>query len=158
MAVNTQPPVIFDMMWRRARGNYDGPMDHWAESRWDAASLISQSVGVTLSGQPREAGLETRNYHLVTPETENTSHYFWAICRNVELNNEALDNDVRAGTEYAFVEQDEKLLRALQENMEGREFWSLKPVLLPGDAGAVQVRRALDRMIAAENQAIHAGG
>jgi len=152
-AEQTTPPKIFDMMWRRSRGDYDAPMDHWAESKWNAPSLISQNTGVQLSGLPRDGGLETKNFHLVTPESETSSHYFWAICRNFETDNDALDVDVRAGTEYAFVEQDEKLLEALQENMNGREFWSMKPALMVGDAGAVQVRRETDRLLAAEKAA-----
>jgi vanillate O-demethylase monooxygenase subunit len=34
------------------------------------------------------------------------------------------------------------------------EFWSLKPVLLPGDAGAVRVRRKLKALIEAEGSTI----
>jgi vanillate O-demethylase monooxygenase subunit len=30
------------------------------------------------------------------------------------------------------------------------EFWSLKPVLLAGDAGAIRARRVLDKLIATE--------
>jgi vanillate O-demethylase monooxygenase subunit len=30
------------------------------------------------------------------------------------------------------------------------DFWSLKPVLLAGDAGAIRARRVLDKRIAAE--------
>jgi vanillate O-demethylase monooxygenase subunit len=33
------------------------------------------------------------------------------------------------------------------------EFWALKPLLLPGDAGAVRARRVLDGLIAREQQA-----
>ena len=150
LATNTTPPVIFDMMWRRARGDYAGAMDHWAESRWDAPSLISQNTGVALAGTPREAGLETKNIHFTTPETETSTHYFWAICRNFDIHNEKLDEEIRNGTEYAFVHQDQPLVEALQQVVGEQEFWSMKPALLQGDIGAVQVRRALDRMIEKE--------
>ncbi|WP_144140863.1 aromatic ring-hydroxylating dioxygenase subunit alpha [Paraburkholderia sp. BCC1884] len=154
-AQGTPPPPIFDMMWRRTRGDYSGLMDHWAESRWDVPTAITQQTGVSLEGDPREGGLETRNIHLVTPETSTTSHYFWAICRNFELDNATLDDEIRAGTEYAFVHQDERLLQALQENMGGREFWAMKPVLLQGDGAAVRIRRRLDKMIR-EEEAVRA--
>jgi hypothetical protein len=153
LATNTTPPVIFDMMWRRTRGDYTGEMDHWAESRWDAPSLISQNTGVALTGTAREAGLETKNCHFATPETDKSTHYFWAICRNFDLNNEKFDEEIRAGTQYAFVEQDEPMVEALQEVVGDREFWSMKPALLQGDIGTVEVRRALDRMIEQERVA-----
>jgi phenylpropionate dioxygenase-like ring-hydroxylating dioxygenase large terminal subunit len=153
LATNTTPPVIFDMMWRRTRGDYTSAMDHWAESRWDAPSLVSQNTGVALTGTPREVGLETKNCHFTTPETDKSTHYFWAICRNFDLDNEKFDAEIRTGTEYAFVQQDEPMVEALQEVVGDREFWSMKPALLQGDIGTVEVRRALDRMIEKERAA-----
>ena len=147
LATNTEPPVIFDMMWRRARGDYAEAMDHWAESRWDAPSLISQNTGIALTGRPREEGLETKNAHFTTPETETSTHYFWAICRNFDIQNAKLDEEIYNGTEYAFVHQDQPILEGLQQIVGDREFWSMKPALLQGDVGAVEVRRALDRLI-----------
>jgi vanillate O-demethylase monooxygenase subunit len=32
------------------------------------------------------------------------------------------------------------------------DFWSLKPVLLPGDAAAIRARRVLDSLIAQEKE------
>jgi phenylpropionate dioxygenase-like ring-hydroxylating dioxygenase large terminal subunit len=153
LATDTTPPLIFDMMWRRARGDYSGKMDHWAESKWDAPSLISQNTGVTLTGTPREEGLETKNIHFTTPETDSTTHYFWAICRNFDIHNTVLDEEIMKGTEYAFVHQDQPLVEGLQQAVDGREFWSLKPALLQGDIGAVEVRRTLDRLIEKERAA-----
>lgn len=42
------------------------------------------------------------------------------------------------------------MLEAQQLAMGDSDFWSLKPVLLPGDAGAVRARRVLDGLIAQE--------
>jgi len=153
LATNTTPPVIFDMMWRRTRGDYTGLMDHWAESRWDAPSLVSQNTGVALTGTPRETGLETKNCHFTTPETDKSTHYFWAICRNFDLKNDKFDEEIRGGTEYAFVQQDEPMVESLQDVVGDREFWSMKPTLLQGDIGTVEVRRTLDRMIEKERAA-----
>ena len=149
MATDAEPPALFDMLWRASRGAYEGRMDTWADARWDPPGLISQDTGVTLAGHPREQGLHTRNYHFVTPETDGSSHYFWVICRNFQLENDRLDSDIRAGSEHAF-QQDGSLLEALQKNVGDRDFWSMGPVLLQGDLGAVQVRRELDRLIASQ--------
>jgi vanillate O-demethylase monooxygenase subunit len=128
-------------------------MDHWAESRWDAPSLVSQNTGVALTGTAREAGLETKNCHFTTPETDKSTHYFWAICRNFDLKNDKFVEEIRAGTEYAFVQQDEPMVESLQDVVGDREFWSMKPTLLQGDIGTVEVRRTLDRMIEKERAA-----
>lgn len=146
------PPAIFDMMWRMTRGDYEGGMDHWVEGGWNAPALVRNNTGVTLHGGSREEGLETKNAHFLTPETETTTHYFWGIARNFDLDNPGLDEQIRQGTEYAFVHEDEVMLHAVQEAMGDRDFWELRPALLPGDAGAVQLRRTLDAMIAAERK------
>jgi phenylpropionate dioxygenase-like ring-hydroxylating dioxygenase large terminal subunit len=156
LGINGAPPPIFDMMWRSERGEYHGTMDHWAEAGWNAPSLVMNNTGVAMHGQPRESGLETKNSHFLTPETETSTHYFWSICRDFNLNNPELDKAIREGTEYAFIEEDEVMLHALQDATEGKEFWSMKPALLQADIGAVQIRRELDRLIAAE-QAESAG-
>jgi len=57
---------------------------------------------------------------------------FLAICRNFDLDNEKFDEEIRTGTQYAFVEQDEPMVEALQEIVGDREFWSMKPALLQG--------------------------
>jgi phenylpropionate dioxygenase-like ring-hydroxylating dioxygenase large terminal subunit len=150
---NGQLPPIFEMMWRATRGHTDNPMDHWAEARWNAPSMVMDNTGVTIHGQPREAGLETKNSHFLTPESETTTHYFWSICRDFDLDNPTLDEEIRKGTEHAFVNEDEVMLHALQEAMGDRDFWSMKPALLQADIGAVEARRSLDRMIAAEQAA-----
>ncbi|MFM0043714.1 aromatic ring-hydroxylating dioxygenase subunit alpha [Paraburkholderia sediminicola] len=155
-ALDTPPPGLFDIMWRQSRGDYEGTMHTWADSRWDAPSLISQNTGAALTGMPRETGLETKNCHWVTPETGTSSHYFWVIARNFLLDNDALDNEIRVQSERLFVEQDQWLLEALQATVGDREFWSMKPMLLQGDAGTVTVRRAYDRLLADEEVAANA--
>ena len=147
---NGPPPPIFDMMWQMTRGPYEGGMDHWVEGGWNAPSFIRNNTGVTLHGHSREEGVETKNAHLLTPETATTTHYFWAICRTFERDNDQLDDEIRKGTEYAFIHEDEVMLHGVQEMLGDRDFWAMKPALLQADVGAVELRRTLDRMIAAE--------
>jgi len=45
------------------------------------------------------------------------------------------------------------MLEAQQRRIGTAEFWSLKPVLLAGDAGAVRVRRKLQALVAKEQGA-----
>ncbi|SFB38078.1 vanillate O-demethylase monooxygenase subunit [Pseudomonas sp. NFIX10] len=46
------------------------------------------------------------------------------------------------------------MLEAQQMVIGDSDFWSLKPVLLPGDAGAIRARRVLDGLIAKEIEAV----
>lgn len=45
------------------------------------------------------------------------------------------------------------MLERIQRTMGGADLMSLKPVMLPGDAGAIRVRRLLDKLIADESGA-----
>jgi hypothetical protein len=103
-------------------------------------------------GQPREQGVTTLNCHLLTPETEQKTHYFWAICRDFQLDNAEFDEQIKIGATYAFVEQDERMLSAIQETVRGQDFWELKPCLLADDVGAVRVRRQMDQLLKAESE------
>lgn len=49
-----------------------------------------------------------------------------------------------------FEEEDLPMLESQQAMMGDADFWFLKPVFLPGDAGAVRARRVLDKLIADE--------
>jgi phenylpropionate dioxygenase-like ring-hydroxylating dioxygenase large terminal subunit len=153
LGVNGAPPPLFGVMWQAAGlGELSEHMDHWADARWDAPSLILNHVGITMHGQPREAGLEARNTHFLTPETETTTHYFWTNCRAFARDDVNLDAAILSGTEQLFVHEDEVMLNAVQEAMGDREFWSLKPALLQADVGPVAARRSLDKMIADEQR------
>jgi phenylpropionate dioxygenase-like ring-hydroxylating dioxygenase large terminal subunit len=146
---------IWKMMWAMDRGPADPAQlfDQWVNAGWDAPALVTSDLMVTRAGESMEQGLRTLASHFLTPETESKTHYFWSICRNFKLVDAELDQQIRAGTEYAFVEQDERMLRAIQEQVGGRDFWSLRPMLLHADKGPARVRRTLDEMIAAEAEA-----
>ena len=57
------------------------------------------------------------------------------------------------GLRYACESQDKPMILAQKEAMEGADFWELKPVVLPGDAGAIRARRILRTLIHAEQEA-----
>jgi phenylpropionate dioxygenase-like ring-hydroxylating dioxygenase large terminal subunit len=147
------PAPIWDMLWKATRGEVPGPMDHWANSGWSPGAVVRQVTGITPVGQARDQGISTLNCHLLTPESEHTTHYFWAICRDFLLDNAELDKNMKIGAEYAFVEQDSRMLSAIQDTIGNQDFWGLKPCLLPDDVGAVKVRRRMDDLLKAESVA-----
>jgi len=142
-----------EMMWSRDRGSSEGIFDQWVRAGWHAPSMVTNDLAVTLAGQPIDAGLNTMAAHFLTPETESRTHYFWALCRNFRLDDEEFDRLMSAGSEHVFVEQDERMLRAIQEQVGGKEFWSMRPMLLHADQGPIRVRKTLERMITAESAA-----
>jgi vanillate O-demethylase monooxygenase subunit len=138
-------PRAFDMHLREQ----ERPTDQWTEVTWTAPGCMLLNVGATLLGEPRAQGVDTLNLHLTTPETETTCHYWYWSTRNFAIHAQA-NAEIRGFVEFAFAQQDKPMLEAQQRRIGAAEFWSLKPVLLQGDAGAVRVRRKLQQLIAAE--------
>ena len=121
-----------------------------AHMRWSAPSSLFLDVGVTTVGAPPEAGPALPSAHLLTPETETSTHYFWMVGRNRKRENAELGKAIHAGIERAFTTEDEPMIARIAENMDGAEFWSLKPAILPGDAAALRARRVLADLLANE--------
>ena len=85
----------------------------------------------------------------ITPETDRTSHYFWAFMRNYRLDSQLITTQLREGVHSVFAE-DEAMLAAQQAAIDANpdhEFYSLNI-----DAGGMWVRRILDRMLEAEGR------
>jgi len=57
---------------------------------------------------------------------------------------------LRTMLELAFINEDKPMLEMQQQRMGGVPLAALNPALLPIDAGSVQVRRQLDKLIANE--------
>lgn len=119
--------------------------------RWHAPSVH------VLNSQTSRAGsddpvVQIPSAHILTPETANTTHYFWSS--GVPTGFEP--GMMREVLIQAFDHEDKPMVEAVQEMMEGHELWDLNPVLLASDAGGVRMRRKLVALIDSEQQV--AGG
>lgn len=143
---NEELTPLFSLVW-------DGTGDRCdmrAHMRWTAPSSLLLDVGVTEVGAPPAAGPALPSAHLLTPETENSTHYFWMVGRNRRQEDTELGLTIHAGIERAFTTEDEPMINRIAENMGGEEFWSLRPAILPGDAAALRARRVLADLIKRE--------
>ena len=134
-------------------GIYDPDMrtDHWLDMRWDAPASMYLQVGATPTGQPREEGVVVHQAHILTPETESTSHYFWATTRSMDVVDEVMDEQLRALFKQAFEDEDKPLIEAAYNNLDGSDFWDQKPVFTRVDAGGARARRLLQDLRARES-------
>jgi vanillate O-demethylase monooxygenase subunit len=130
------------------------PVDRWIDVRWDAPANMLLDVGAVPTGGARSEGRSFLLPHLFTPETDKTTHYWFAFCMPKalgEFGRQVVEEQVE-GLSIPFTNEDLPMLEAQQRMMGDADFWSLKPVLLPGDAGAIRARRVLDSLIAAEQK------
>ena len=133
-------------VWAALFGGYSKPVDHWLNMRWDAPSTMWLDVGVAPAGRPRTEGITTFGAHILTPETERSTHYLWAACRDFALDDDKLDVELKGAIEHAFVDEDKPMIEDVQRNMGGRSFAEMRPVILSVDLGAVRARQLLDEL------------
>ena len=141
---------LFELVWD---GEGDR-VDLRSHMHWTAPSSLLLDVGVTAVGADPMDGPWLPSAHLLTPETETTTHYFWMVGRNRQLDNAELGRIIHGGIKQAFETEDEPMITQVSANMAGREFWSLHPAILAGDAAAVRARRLLAKLIREEEQPV----
>ncbi|MES2257065.1 MAG: aromatic ring-hydroxylating dioxygenase subunit alpha [Pseudomonadota bacterium] len=124
------------------------------EVRWDAPSTAMLRARAYPAGERGGTPLfDTRSAHIVSAETEQTCHYFFANSRDYALGDAEADQKVRDWQRIGFVEQDKPMLEAQQQSVGDVDLMSLGPVLLGTDIGSVRIRRVLKAMLDAEVKA-----
>jgi len=120
--------------------------------RWQPASSLAMRLSMTPPGQPDGSGVVLPLLHLLTPIDEQTTHYFFALARNVAIDSAEADAGMMAFARTAFEQEDEPMIAACQAQMGTTDLFSLKPVLLSTDVATVKARRHLDALIQQEGR------
>ena len=121
---------------------------------WHPPAMLDFAVGAWEMDQEREAGVHIPQLHVITPETEFTSHYFFLNGRNRLQDEREVDDMMLGFFDVAFRQQDEPMIEMVQQNMgEVSDINELNPILLSTDAAPVSARRLLAQLIAAERAA-----
>ncbi|WP_159912765.1 aromatic ring-hydroxylating dioxygenase subunit alpha [Pantoea sp. 18069] len=145
--------------WRMAlRGNGlpdDQRVDRWQVCHFTPPSNVLIEVGVALAGNggqdaPAQLKASSIVVDFITPETETSIHYFWGMARNFRPDDQALTASIREGQGRIFSE-DLEMLERQQRNLLAHP--ERKLLMLNIDAGGVQSRRVIDRLLLAERAA-----
>lgn len=122
------------------------------EVRWVPSAVMLLRAQVAPAGERLEDWFDTHAAHVMTPETDFKTHYFYGAARNYKVDDADFNAFQAEMIGRAFEYEDKPLIEAQQRAMGRAKFFDLKPVLLPIDSGAVQARRVLSRLIANEWQ------
>jgi vanillate O-demethylase monooxygenase subunit len=111
-------------------------IDQWLHMRWHAPASMDLTIGMARAGTERADLIvpPLHNPHIVTPETQDSCHYFYDHAPG-----EAEAEQARK----VFLEEDEPMIESAHAGLAGRDFFEAKPLILPSDAAAVRVRRRL---------------
>lgn len=151
---SVDPPPLWLKNMRDKFPGFEGKVDRWQIIEWQYPSTIRIDVGVAKAGTgapegDRSQGVNGFVMNTITPETDRSSHYFWAFMRNYRLESQLITTQLRNGVSGVFSE-DEAMLTAQQAAIDANpdyEFYNLNI-----DAGGMWVRRLLERALEAERQ------
>lgn len=160
--------TIWSMLWRpqyqlsdqrrQIMGFASDEVEGQGHSRWDAPGVLLVETAFWEHGKTIEDGVESPSAHLLTPETEYTSHYFWASGRTFHLDSQMMTDQTAASMKTIFETQDGPMIEAQQRAMgESTDFLEKSPVILRADAAGVMARRLMKKKLRAENEAASSG-
>ena len=145
------PPPTYVLTGRLPVGKN---IDRWQRIEFVAPAFVRIHVGGKEAGTGAldgdyAGGLGWWVMNAMTPETANTTQYFWAAVRDYALDDPAVDELYLGQVGAAFAE-DKVVLEAQQRVLDTRpDSWDLA---LKSDAGSIEARRVLDAAIAAEQR------
>jgi vanillate O-demethylase monooxygenase subunit len=144
------PPPFWQMALRGQGLPDDQPVDRWQVCHFTPPSHVMIEVGVALTGHggydaPEHLKASAIVVDFITPETDTSHWYFWGMARHFKPHDEALTAQLREGQAKVFAE-DQQILERQQANL--LRWPERKLLMLNIDAGGVQSRRVLDRLIA----------
>lgn len=127
--------------------------DARAHMHWYAPCNLFLDIGATEVGAAVEDGIDLPTAHVLTPETRMSSHYFWAMARNVRRGDPELDAKLEVMHDKIFRTEDLPMIEAQQRAMgDVTDVMSLHPVVLEPDGAALRARRVLERLLENERR------
>jgi vanillate O-demethylase monooxygenase subunit len=146
MAAVEPPPF-----WRDAL-KADGLVDRWQICHFVEPSSVLIDVGVAPVGAgatpaAHDQGVRGMVIDAMTPESETTTHYFWGMARNFDLDDAGFTARFRAQQGRVF-DEDVAVLEAQQASLAANPDMKLRSYSI--DEGGVRARRIIARLAAAE--------
>jgi len=147
------PTAQFRRFFKKERG------DLYVHVTWVPASSILLDLSMSELGVPKGEIDEPHDRvcmipaaHLIVPETDETSHYFYAMCRHVDIEDAEGCAETRALGLKTFSQEDAPMVERVQELMATDDLFALRPAILETDIAGVQARRILARLVAQQSE------
>lgn len=132
----------------------DEHVDRWQIIEYTPPAFVRLDVGCARIGTGaregnRAQGISMRNLNAITPETDKSTHYFWAQAHNFGINDPTVTELIFRQVRTAFLE-DLAVIKGQQESIDAFGE-SLPPqVDFNQDAGGLQAGRIVESILAAE--------
>jgi len=151
-ARNATAPGLFAILMPSAPER----VDKFTRMRWMAPSNLRLLTGICAPGTVPESGTGYHAIHMLTPESDKTTHYFFTAVRfNVLTADDRLNAQIKdkisTTRRFAFEEQDAPVIEAQQEMIDAAAT-AVDPVILAIDVGPVRYKQILQKLIEAEQR------
>ena len=131
------------------------PIDRWQDIEYHPLGFYRLDSRVAPTGQPPAGdGSDPGAAHMkilyaITPETERSTHDFWAVARDFAIDDPGV-TDFLAAMQREIVQQDVDALARLEPIIEAEERGSgVQELSIAIDAGGLAARRVIDKQRAA---------
>lgn len=144
-----QPPPTYS----KAVPQLGSVVDRWQEFEYIAPGNIIQWSGATDANTGardknlREGGFSLRLFHGLTPETDNTCHYFWSTANGYRQDEPEATEQLYTEIAKAFL-QDKVIVEAQQARLD--ELGERPLVDIASDSARIHMRRTVDKLIKEE--------
>lgn len=134
--------------------NFAGRVDRWHFYDFVVPGILIMHSGVQATGTGAPEGryrdaLEFRSCQAVTPETAETTHYFFAVPRNFAIDDDRITETIFTDVVAAFAE-DRVIIEAQARRL--TDFPSAPMTAIVADAGLIQFRRLLSARLQEESK------
>lgn len=119
------------------------------QSGVEALQHVRTWVRCRFRNEDTDVSLERRVDHFVVPETETTTHYFYALSRNFKIDDAATSREQFEGNERVLAE-DVAIIEAQQRYITAYPAYA--DVAIRQDRVLIQAHKILDRLAAAEQR------
>lgn len=140
---NIEAPPFFAMVL-----DHHGRINRWQTAISLAPSICMTDFGVYPVGTSPDDAYRSHVLHLLTPETDSSTHYFWSVARNKRLDDEALTRSVCQAIAQTF-DEDAVVLKIQQEQVT-KHGGAVPRVALKVDEAPIRTRRQLAALIKRE--------
>ncbi|KKC25896.1 aromatic ring-hydroxylating dioxygenase subunit alpha [Sphingomonas sp. SRS2] len=130
-----------------------GPLvDRRFHIRWFPSQVTAFEGRMVLPGGSLDQGRKTVFTHIATPADAKNTNYFMSFTREHAVEDRDLDAIISATQKKVIATEDGPMLEAIDRRMNGADLMELRPVVLPGDTGALRVRRVVKRLLQEEER------
>ena len=112
-AYDVDPPPF-----AKAVKSWEGKVDRWNIYNFTIPATLLMDSGMAHAGQQgdRQGGIEFRGCQAITPETENSTHYFFAHPHNFSIDKPEVTRSIHEAVVTAF-DEDREIITAQQKSL-----------------------------------------